>query len=195
MVNPHPSLLTPHYSFTSLTLINMDYFYTFTLWLHLMAVIAWIGGMIFHILVLDPVFSTTEVTVEGMVLLGKMEKRFRYLVGTSIILLLLTGLVNARFFISAPERFLTAYGMLLLVKIGLILGMIFIFIICPKTQSCSVIPGACDIDAIDKRLSQLPPEVRAHKIKIEERKKVILPKVALALGAVIILLSVIMKRV
>lgn len=173
----------------------MDSFYTFTLWLHLMAAVAWIGGMIFHILVLDPVFSTTEVTVEGMVLLGKMEKRFRYLVGSCIILLLITGLINVRFVITAPERLLTAYGTLLLAKIGLILGMIFIFIICPKTQSCSVIPGACDIDAIDKRLAELPPEVRAHKIKIEERKRVILPKVALALGAVIILLSVIMKRV
>ena len=32
---------------------------------HLLAVIAWLGGMIFHIVVLDPVFRNNEVSFQS----------------------------------------------------------------------------------------------------------------------------------
>jgi hypothetical protein len=61
-----------------------------------------------------------------------------------------------------------------LLKIGLTGAMLFIFAICPKTKSCSSIPGVCEI-ASESLLGGKEGTIR-------ERSKVILPKVALALG-------------
>jgi uncharacterized membrane protein len=49
---------------------------------HLLAVIAWLGGMIFHIVVLDPVFRKNEVSFQSAYLLALMERRFRKLWGS-----------------------------------------------------------------------------------------------------------------
>src|SRR3989304_2559596 len=49
--------------------------------IHLLAVIAWLGGMIFHIVVLDPVFRKNEVSFQSAYLLALMEGRFRKLAG------------------------------------------------------------------------------------------------------------------
>ena len=62
---------------------------------HLLAVIAWLGGMIFHIVVLDPVFRKNEVSFQSAYLIALMEGRFRILVGTSIALLLASGTAKA----------------------------------------------------------------------------------------------------
>jgi uncharacterized membrane protein len=40
--------------------------------IHLLAAIAWLGGMIFHIVVLDPVFRKNEVTFQSAFLLALM---------------------------------------------------------------------------------------------------------------------------
>ena len=52
--------------------------------------------------------------------------------------------------------------------------MLVIFAVCPKTKSCSSIPGVCDIAAEGL--------LGGKQGTIRERSKVILPKVALALG-------------
>ena len=41
--------------------------------LHLMAAIAWLGGMVFHIFVLDPVFRDNEISVQSAFLLSRIE--------------------------------------------------------------------------------------------------------------------------
>src|SRR3990172_5826666 len=58
---------------------------------HVLGAIAWLCGMIFHIVVLDPVFRKNEVNFQGAFLLALMEQRFRKLVGTSIVLLVGSG--------------------------------------------------------------------------------------------------------
>ena len=142
---------------------------------HVLAAIAWLGGMIFHIAVLDPVFRKNEVNFQGAFLLALMEQRFRKLVGTSIALLVGSGIVKAYFLLgSFSALWTTAAGRTVLLKIGLTGAMLFIFAICPKTKSCSSIPGVCDIasEAI----------LGGKEGTVHERSKVILPKVALVLG-------------
>lgn len=142
---------------------------------HLLAAIAWLGGMIFHIVVLDPVFRKNEVTFQSAFLLALMEQRFRKLVGTSIALLVLSGFGKAYMLLgSFSALWTTATGRTILLKIALTGAMLGIFAVCPKTKSCSSIPGVCDIasEAI----------LGGKEGTIRERSKVILPKVALALG-------------
>lgn len=143
---------------------------------HLLAAVAWLGGMIFHILVLDPVFRKNEVSFQSAVLLALMERRFRKLVGASIVLLVGSGAVKAYILLgSFPALWTTTAGRLVLVKAGLTVAMLVIFAVCPKTKSCSAIPGVCDVAAGALLSGKGDGTVR-------ERSKVVLPKVALALG-------------
>ncbi len=143
---------------------------------HLLAAAAWLGGMTFHIVVLDPVFRKNEVSFQSAFLLALMERRFRRLVGTSIALLVGSGAVKAYLLLgSAPALWGTPAGRLVLVKIGLTAAMLVIFAICPKTKSCSAIPGVCDVASEALLCGKGEGTVR-------ERSKAVLPKIALALG-------------
>jgi len=153
---------------------------------HLLAAIAWLGGMIFHIFVLDPVFRKNEVTFQSAILLALMEQRFRKLVGTSIALLAGSGAAKAYFLLGSFDAlWTTSSGRYVLLKIGLTGAMLFIFAICPKTKSCSSIPGVCDI-ASEALLGGKEGTIR-------ERSKVILPKVALALGTAAMLAAIYLR--
>lgn len=143
---------------------------------HLLAAVAWLGGMIFHIVVVDPVFRKNEVSFQSAFLLALMERRFRKLVGTSIALLVGSGTVKAYLLLgSVPALWTTSAGRFVLLKIGLTAAMLVIFAVCPKTKSCSAIPGVCDVGS-EALLSGRGDGT------IRERSKVVLPKVALALG-------------
>lgn len=155
--------------------------------IHLLAAIAWLGGMIFHIVVLDPVFRKNEVTFQSAFLLALMERRFRTLVGASIAALVGSGAAKAWLLLGSwGALWTTTAGRILLVKILLTASMLVIFAICPKTKSCSSIPGACDI-ASEALLSGMTDET------IRERSKVILPKVALALGVAALVTAVYLR--
>lgn len=154
---------------------------------HLLAVIAWLGGMIFHIVVLDPVFRNNEVSFQSAYLLALMETRFRKLVGGSIALLLATGVAKAYLILGGGREALwnTATGRYVLLKAGLTAVMLVIFAVCPKTRSCSSIPGVCEV-AAEGLLSGKTGTVR-------ERSKVVLPKIALVLGFCALVAAVILR--
>jgi putative copper resistance protein D len=153
---------------------------------HVLAAIAWLGGMIFHIAVLDPVFRKNEVSVQSAFLLALMEQRFRKLVGTSIALLAGSGFAKAYLLLgSFSGLWTTSAGRYILLKIGLTGAMLVIFAVCPKTKSCSSIPGVCDIAS-----EALLPGGMERTIR--ERSKGFLPKVALALGVVALVTAVLL---
>ena len=155
--------------------------------LHLMAAIAWLGGMIFHVFVLDPVFRDNEVSFQSARLLALMEARFRKLVGGSIALLLATGAGKAYLLLGTAGALAgTAAGRYVLIKIGLTAAMLVIFAVCPKTKSCSSIPGVCEVG---------PGSVPSGKAEgtIRERSRVVLPKVALALGTCALVAAVLLR--
>ncbi|HEX9204652.1 MAG TPA: CopD family protein [Candidatus Deferrimicrobiaceae bacterium] len=153
---------------------------------HLLAAIAWLGGMIFHIFVLDPVFRDNEVSFQSAFLLALMEARFRKLVGGAIALLFATGAAKAYLLLgTAGALFGTAPGRYILLKVGLTAAMLVIFAVCPKTKACSPIPGVCDV-AAEGILSGRTGSVR-------ERSRVVLPKVALALGTCALVVAVFLR--
>jgi uncharacterized membrane protein len=155
--------------------------------IHLLAVIAWLGGMIFHIVVLDPVFRKNEVSIQSAFLLALMEGRFRKLVGTSIALLLTSGAAKAYFLLGSADALLhTAAGRYVLLKLGLTAAMLVIFAVCPKTKSCSPIPGVCDVAGGGILSGKMDGTIR-------ERSKVILPKVALGFGLSALVAAVLLR--
>ena len=144
--------------------------------IHLLAAIAWLGGMIFHIVVLDPVFRKNEVSFQSAYLLALMERRFRTLVGASIAALVGSGAGKAYLLLGSwQELGTTTAGRAILAKILLTASMLVIFAVCPKTTSCSSIPGVCDIASEGLLAGKIDGTIR-------ERSKVVLPKVALGLG-------------
>ncbi len=96
-----------------------------SLWVHLLAAVAWVGGMIFVGLVLVPVTRGLSDQALRFELTGKVGVRFKYLGWVAIALLLATGLYNAVVRISSWEvLFGTGYGRTLLLKVALALVMV-----------------------------------------------------------------------
>lgn len=62
------------------------------LWLHLLAAVTWIGGMLFLSVVLVPIFKRKGFAGEHKILFQELAFRFRKFVWASILILLLTGL-------------------------------------------------------------------------------------------------------
>ena len=111
--------------------------------LHLLATVTWIGGMLFVNLVLMPSLTAIDPPQRGK-LMGAIAKRFAILSWGSIVILLVTGVIVA------PSQSLlnlsTAYGVTLFLKHLAVLAMIVIgvrtaFVIAPKMQSLAPAPG------------------------------------------------------
>lgn len=64
------------------------------LWLHLLAAIIWIGGLVFQVLVVFPTLARAAPTPARLRLALSLEARFRVLVWPAVGLVLFTGLVN-----------------------------------------------------------------------------------------------------
>lgn len=61
------------------------------MWVHLLAVVTWVGGQIVFILVIRPVLGAPGVPPD---LLGVVGRRFRTLTWLSVVVLILTGAFN-----------------------------------------------------------------------------------------------------
>ena len=60
-------------------------------WVHLVAAVAWIGGMLFLSLVVVPVLKREPFAAERGILFRAIGRRFRLLVWVSVVVLLTTG--------------------------------------------------------------------------------------------------------
>ena len=107
-------------------------------WLHLVAIVAWIGGIAFILFIAMP--SARKVLgPEACKLMGEISKRFTLVVNYSIALLVLTGSVMAvlNFKTSAAATHEKNWSIVLVVKLLLVLSMIIIhfyrgWILAPK---------------------------------------------------------------
>ena len=111
--------------------------------LHLLAAVTWIGGIIFMNLILFPSQSTIDPGQRGK-LFGAVVKRFLIIVWVSVIVLLLTGLYKTpASMLFNPE---SRYGFWLTIKHAAILLMIFFglmvtFVVFPKLHKLAPKPG------------------------------------------------------
>lgn len=97
---------------------------TLMLWLHIMAAIAWVGGMIFLTLVVVPVERGIEDRRLRYDLVNKIGIRFKYLGWASILILITTGVYNVLQKLSSwDELFSTSYGKTLLLKLVIVFLM------------------------------------------------------------------------
>ena len=100
----------------------------FILWLHLLAAIIWIGGLVFQVLVVFPTLAQAAPTGERTRLALSLEARFRVIMWLAVGMVLFTGLVNLMNVWyatvvtagSIPPIFVPVLS----VKLALVLGMI-----------------------------------------------------------------------
>jgi uncharacterized membrane protein len=96
-------------------------------WIHLVAAVAWIGGTLFLTLVLVPTFKRNGFNPERRALFHALARRFRAMVWSAVLVLVLTGpvLVELRFGLlrdpSAWPSMLKAKVALVVLLIGLTL--------------------------------------------------------------------------
>ncbi len=94
---------------------------TLMLWLHIMAAIAWVGGMIFLTLVVVPVERGIADPRLRYDLVNKIGVRFKYLGWGSIFILIATGTYNILQKVSSWDDLVaTGYGKTLLVKLVIV---------------------------------------------------------------------------
>ena len=98
------------------------------LWLHLLAVMTWIGGLVFQVLVVFPTLTRAAPTGERLRFALSLEARFRVLLWPAVGLALFTGLVNLMNVwyatVVTAGSISPTFIPLLSVKLGLVVGMI-----------------------------------------------------------------------
>lgn len=93
-------------------------------WLHVLAAVSWIGGMIFLSVVLVPVLKHESYASQKALLFRTVARRFRVVVWGAITILLLTGplLLHQR---GIPIMDPSGWPMVLSVKLGLVAILLF----------------------------------------------------------------------
>lgn len=69
-------------------------FSTFILWLHLLGVVVWIGGLIFQLVVVMPTLKRKPLVFDRLCYGVSLDARFRCVMWPAVGLVLLTGLFN-----------------------------------------------------------------------------------------------------
>ena len=71
--------------------------YLFSVWLHLVAALLWAGGMLFLVVVVVPLLRTPALRPQAVLLVREIGLRFRGVGWASLLVLVVTGVVNAAF--------------------------------------------------------------------------------------------------
>jgi uncharacterized membrane protein len=110
--------------------------------LHLLATVTWIGGMLYYNIILKPSLTSIDPSQRGR-LLGAVMKRFIFLSWGCIIILVITGLL-----ITPSQMLLNVagvYGITLTLKhfvilLMIVIGLVITFSLRPKLHSLSPSP-------------------------------------------------------
>lgn len=95
------------------------------MWIHLVAAITWIGGMLFLWLVLRPVLSSPTAGAEGLATLRRVEERFKTVRWASLLTLLVTGVYNL-IHEGGSARLESSWGGVLMIKllfVAIVMGL------------------------------------------------------------------------
>jgi putative copper resistance protein D len=115
--------------------------------LHMWAFSAWLGGALWNIFIAVPA-GLPRQNMDTVILANFQLERFRVVVRTVFPTIVATGLVQAwaMFGFRWEALFTSVWGWLVLLKVGLILVLVGVFITCPMWKACSPIRGVCDLD-------------------------------------------------
>ncbi|MDX1373822.1 MAG: copper-binding protein, partial [Nitrososphaeraceae archaeon] len=105
------------------------------IWIHLLAACIWVGGSIFIGLILAPMLKNISNSVEErLTLMIKIGRRFNKFAFPSLIILIVSGIYNSRFFFENPNNFIESdYGIFLFIKIILTIITFISYVIHIKT--------------------------------------------------------------
>jgi uncharacterized membrane protein len=131
------------------------------LWLHLLAVMTWIGGLVFQVLVIFPTLARAAPTGERLRFALSLEARFRVILWPAVGIALFTGLVNLMNVWyatvvtagSPPPLFLPLLG----VKLGIVVGMIAL----QAVQQLLIYPRrVAALSSVSTRVQEMPLSFR-----------------------------------
>ncbi len=98
-------------------------------WVHMLAAVVWIGGMVFNLLVVRPSMGVVDLP-QRLKLADNILRRFIPVVWISVGLLVLTGLLMTLKRVASFEILLkTGYGNILILKLTLVAVMISIVVL------------------------------------------------------------------
>ncbi|MCC7162471.1 MAG: sulfurtransferase TusA family protein [Anaerolineae bacterium] len=126
---------------------------------HVVAFALWFGGAIWNIFIAVPAARET-LALPVVVSAAEQLERFRVTVRIFLPTLVITGLLQAYAYtgLNLQSILFSSIGQLVLVKLGLVVGLIVIFITCPLWRACSPIKGMCDLE--DLHAPALPTPTR-----------------------------------
>ena len=154
----------------------------FLVWLHVLAAVSWIGGMIFLSLVLAPLVRSRKAAPEFMALFRSAARRFRFVVWGAIAVLLSTGpvlLLQRGLSLLNP----TEWPHVLWLKLGLVGALLLL------TATHDLLLGAQV-----RKISALPEGARSSWEQTIVRTSSWVPRVALVLALGVLLAAVAFAR-
>jgi uncharacterized membrane protein len=154
----------------------------FLTWLHLLAAVGWIGGMIFLSLVLAPLVRSRKAAPEFMALFRSAALRFRLVVWSAIAALLTTGpMLLQRRGLSILDS--SQWPRVLQVKIGLVVVLLVATIMHDLVLGSQV-----------RKIGAIPEGVRSSWERTIVRTSTWVPRVALLLALGVLVAAVAFVR-
>lgn len=128
--------------------------YLFVVWVHVLAAVLWVGGMLFLVAVVVPLLRTPPLRAQALVLLQGVGLRFRAVGWAALLVLVASGAAAASFRAGSPAALANAawwasrFGRLLALKLGIVglvlaLAVVHDFGVGPRaTTVLEVAPGS-----------------------------------------------------
>ena len=146
-------------------------------WIHLMATVAWIGGMFTNFFIYIPsIGKTLEPPVAGK-LMAAVMKRFRIMVYVSMAVFLLTGITMASLRLDSGEFFSSRNELMaiLIIKVPLYIIMVILAIVA--------------FEIVAPRVARLAAEGPSPRLQKAQRSQKILALTGFLLGVLVLALS------
>jgi uncharacterized membrane protein len=164
-------------------------FQSFILWLHLLGVVVWIGGLCFQLLVIPPALKRLPSAVEQLRSRLSVELRFRAVMWPAVGLVLLTGLYNVMNLLYATTlaggHLPSAFVQRLSIKIALVVLMLLLHAVQRFVMYPRLITG----------LTRLPSEMLALPDDLLQLQRLshLLSVIIVAIAVVVLLLGVLLR--
>ena len=164
----------------------MHALYLLSVWVHILAAIVWLGGMLFLVLVVVP-WLRKGARADAALLLRETGRRFRNVSWTCFVLLVITGAFNlwvrgvrlSNFV--RPEWLKSPFGKLILVKLGLF-GLMLI------------VSGFHDLVVGPRATTAIAADARSTQAQIERRRASLLGRLNVALALILVAVGVMLVR-
>jgi len=146
-------------------------------WIHLMATVAWIGGMFTNFFIYIPAIGKTlDPPVAGK-LMGAVMKRFRVMVYLSMALFLVTGIVMSYMELGSGEPYSMENQLiaLLMLKVPLFIVMLMLAVVA--------------FEVVAPRVARIAAEGPSPRLRKAQKSQMLLAMAGFILGLIILLIS------